>query len=130
NHLAHRPLRPDAAHPPASAVDDYLALERHTSQLVVALAGLDLQARARVSLEVAHLLGARIGPRPDPGDGVVLGRLAQHVPQRHQVWPAARSERRAGDGALPREERAHLRVAHPDLLPPAHGGEPGTRAAD
>ena len=87
--------------------------QHHAAQLVVVLAGLDRQRRARVALEVAHLLRRGVGPRPQ----LVV---AHDVPQRHQVRPAVAADRRADHGALLVQERVELGVAHPDLLAAAH----------
>jgi hypothetical protein len=44
------------------AVHGDVALQHHATQLLVLLARLDLQGRARVALEVSHLLGLRERP--------------------------------------------------------------------
>ena len=49
------------------AMDHRIALEHHPTQLLILLACLDLQGCVRVALDVAHLLGGRICPRPNPG---------------------------------------------------------------
>src|SRR6185312_16450579 len=101
-------LVPERPHHLELAVDRDLALDHHAAQLLVGLARLDLQRGARVALEVAHLLRGGVGPSPEPWRGLARGWLAQHVPQRHQVRPAAWSDRRASDRALLGEETGRL----------------------
>src|SRR3954452_11098859 len=55
-------LQPHAEDRVEVAVDRRLALDHHAAQLLVLLARLHLQRRARVALEVADLLG--LGERP------------------------------------------------------------------
>src|ERR1700691_2931242 len=99
------------------AVDDNVALEHHSAQLLVLLAGLDLQAGARFALQVAHLLGDGICPGPDLrswSDALVglrgwgaRARTAgcpQHIPKWHQMRPASRPRRGAGHSPLFRQE--------------------------
>ena len=95
------------------AVDDRLGLQHHAPQLVVGVAGLDLQRAARVALEVADLLRLRVRPRPQLA-------VADHVPERHQMRPAVAAERGAGDHALVVEEGRDLLGRHRDLRPTAH----------
>src|SRR4051794_29766761 len=104
------------------AVDRRRALEHHPAQLVVRVAGLDLQRAARVALEVAHLLRLRVRPRPALA-------VAQHVPERHQVGPAVAAGRGDGEHSPGIEERGHLRVAHGDRGAPVHAEVAKSRSA-
>src|SRR6202035_2053649 len=118
--IAREDLVTDRPHRLQLAVDDDLALEHHAAQLLILLAGLDLQRRPRIPLEVAHLLRGGVCPRPQARARIARRRRAQHVPQRHQVRPAARARRRARHGSLFCQERCGLAVAHPDQLAAAH----------
>src|SRR5213078_3542711 len=82
--------------------------EHQAAQLLVALARLHLQRRARIALQVAHLLGLRIRPDPD-------GAAPHDVPERHQVREAVAAVGRADHGALLVEEGQRLLVGHGDL---------------
>src|SRR5919206_4536459 len=113
-------LEPEGPDPVDVAVDDDVAFEHDAAQLVVRVARLDLERRARVALEVAHLLGLGERPRPHLRRVAVAGR-AHDVPERHEVRPAAPAVRRADHGPLLAEEREHLLVGHLDLVAPAHG---------
>src|SRR3954447_15647240 len=112
--IAGRELGAEAGDGVPVAVDPGLGLQHHPAELVVVVAGLDLERGPRVALEVADLLGLRVGPGPDRA-------FARHVPERHEVRPAVAAERRAGDHALLGEEGGDLVVAHADLVPAAHG---------
>src|SRR5436309_6121754 len=54
--------RAEPRHLLEAAVDHGLRLDHHSAQLVVLDASLDLKGGARVALEIAHLLGFRVGP--------------------------------------------------------------------
>ena len=97
-----------------------LGLDHHAAELVVLLAGLDLKRRARIPLEVAHLLGLRVGPGPDRP-------LPDHVPQRHQVRPAPGPLVAQMTTRCSSRNAAQLRVGHRDLVAAAHAG-PGVSA--
>src|SRR5215212_7610269 len=58
-------------------------LDHHPAQLVVGVAGLDLQRHAAVALEVARLLRLRVRPRPQLT-------VAHDVPERHEVGQPSR----------------------------------------
>src|SRR4029077_5836377 len=73
--------------------------------------GLDQQRRARVALEVLHLLGLGVGPDPDLA-------VARHVPERHRVWPAPRADRGDDRDALALDQLRELLVRELDLLAP------------
>jgi len=85
------------------ALDLDVALHHHAAQLVVLLAVLDLQRRARITLEVPGLLRLPVGPAAQL-DAV------DRVPERHQMRSPVRADRRAGDDAMLREELAQLVV--------------------
>jgi len=70
--------------------------------------------RPRVALEVSHLLRLRVCPGPELP-------LPHHVPERHQMRPAAHPIGRADHDALLPEEVGDLVLAHLDLLAAAHG---------
>ena len=117
-----RDLRADPRDQREVAMDAALALEHHAAQLVVRVAGLELQRAARVTLEVAHLLRLRVRPRPALA-------LAHHEPQRHQVRPGVAPHRGAGDDALIGDERGGLVGRHRDLAAAAHELGASSRSA-
>ena len=104
--VAQRQLLREAEHGLEVAVDLRLGLDHHAAQLAVVVAGLDQHGRPRVALQVAHLLGLRVGPDPDLA-------VAGHEPHRHRVRPAAWPD--AGDDRdpLPLEQLAQLPLAQP-----------------
>ena len=86
--------------------------------------GLDLDRAARLALEVAHLLGLRVRPRPALA-------VADHVPERHQVRPAvarrrwrrsASAPRRGTPAPPPASSRSAARRAHVARRDQALGG--------
>ena len=105
-------------------MDRDLALEHHAAQLLVVLARLDLQRRARVALEVAHLLRGRVGPRPQPRPGLARRR------SRSTYHSGIRCGQPRGPSVAQVTVRssarnaADLGVAHPDLLAAAHRRAP------
>src|SRR5439155_2679708 len=94
---------------PGVALERHVALEHGAAQLAVPVAtGLDLEGRVRLALEVLHLLRFPEGPGEEHG-------AVADVPEGHQVRPARRPERGAGQHALLVEEALELRLGHRDL---------------
>src|SRR3954447_12791687 len=106
-------LAPEGCDVVGLAVDRHVGLEHDAAQDLVVDAGLDLKRRARIALEVAHLLGLRVRPRPQAP-------VAHDVPERHEMRAAVAAVGRADDGALLVEEGQHLVLAHLDLVAAAH----------
>src|SRR4051794_30673741 len=111
--VAREDLRPQVGDDLDVAVHDDVGLDHHAAELVVGLARLDLQRRAIVALEVAHLLRLRVGPGPE-----LAG--ADDVPERHEVRPPVPPVGGAHDDALLVEEGGQLLLGHPDLVAAAH----------